>query len=180
MLFKGSLTVIVVMPMQISPYCSEAFRYPDNLNRLVSPLVRAPYSWSVGHEFESPAGDRTLCANWTWKANGVRSSTRLRKKTRGDIKRRVFVRTRQCCPVCTSLNLLFSQRTLSGCSKYWVFHMKLGCLANCIHNFQLLKCIKNVNLILFAGHQIKFIAELSGRIEQGQRYLSYVHIPIHW
>ncbi len=41
---------------------------PDNLKWLASTLVRAPYSWSGGPEF-----DRTWCTDWKWKTLGVRS-----------------------------------------------------------------------------------------------------------
>ncbi len=59
--------------------CTEPKRYwegaireaswdPDNLNRLARPLVRAPYSWSEGHEFKTPAGlDLLRYCNWKWK-----------------------------------------------------------------------------------------------------------------
>jgi hypothetical protein len=42
------------------PWCIVIFKItvvenPDNLKRLASPLVGAPYSWSRGHEFDSLA-----------------------------------------------------------------------------------------------------------------------------
>ncbi len=36
-------------------HCRVTCRDPDDLNRLASPLGRAPHSWSEGREFESPA-----------------------------------------------------------------------------------------------------------------------------
>ncbi len=39
---------------------SEACQYPGNLNLLACTLIRVPYYRSVGHEFQSPAGQNLV------------------------------------------------------------------------------------------------------------------------
>ncbi len=46
--------------------CREAYRDPDYLNWLASPLVKAPYCWSGGQDL-NPRRDRTWRAYWKWK-----------------------------------------------------------------------------------------------------------------